>query len=347
MKEWKYFFMLLCCVLTCFFVTEAIGGEELEVLLATYGHVNEGTWDPAGYKSILKAQEQVPFKLYLHESVDTQNAEKTLRNWAAKGIDVITIHSDMFIEQILKVSKHFPNSYFIGELDLDPELFRDDPQWHKYLKENSPKNFILIGNSPFESNYLAGYAAALVSKNGKIGIVQPFTNPYANRWTNSFVYGARAAKPDIDFVLVNTGDWLAPAATRDAVKSLAEQNCDIVFVEMDDNSGILECAEQGIYCIPMHIDKLDLAPDTVVTTSCTDWSVMYSNIIKAVKDGKFDEFREKNYFMAPSVRDGSNYLGKWGPMVSDEVKQKVAEVEAKIKDGTIKVPIDGSALIHQ
>ncbi len=347
MKAWKYFAVLVSGLLICCSVTEAAKSEEMQVLLATYGHVNEGTWDPAGYKSMLKAQEQVPFKLQLHENVDTQNAEKILRNWAAQGIDVITIHSDMFIEQILKVAKHFPDTYFIGELDLDPELFRDDPQWKKYLRENSPKNLVIIGNSPFESNYLAGYAAALVSKKGKIGIVQPFTNPYANRWTNSFVYGARAAKPDIDFLLVNTGDWLAPAATRDAVKSLAEQKCDIVFVEMDDNSGIFECVKQGIYCIPMHIDKLDLAPETVVTTSCTDWSGIYSKIIKAVKDGKFDEFRKENYFIAPSVREGSNYLGQWGPMVSDDVKQKVAAVEAKIKDGTIKVPIDGSALIHQ
>jgi basic membrane lipoprotein Med (substrate-binding protein (PBP1-ABC) superfamily) len=222
---------------------------------------------------------------------------------------------------------------------------KDDPEQAKYAAENAPPNLVLAGDTPWEGNYMAGYVAALMSKTGVVGILQPFEAPPLNRYSNCFLFGAQAAKPDIDVKVVFVGDYIAPAETRDAVKSLAQQGADVIFSQMDDNSAILESAAQGIYCIPMYMDKIDTDPDTVLTSVVMDWSGPLGGAIEAVAKGNFQEYRKKWYFRPLSAKDGSIYLGTWGNKVPDSVKKKVAEIDSKFEKGTLKVKLVNEVII--
>jgi basic membrane lipoprotein Med (substrate-binding protein (PBP1-ABC) superfamily) len=320
--------------------------KELTVVAVMYGHANEGTWDPSAYQGLLGAQKKVPFTLHLNEGTSTQDAEKIIRNWAAKGVDVIFAHSDIYTEQLLKVAQRFKKVHFIGEAQLDPRLHRDNPELSKLVPEKTPPNVLFAGDTPFEGNYLAGYAAALVSKTNTLGVLQPFEAPPLNRYSNSFLFGAQAAKPDIKVKVVYLGDYIAPAETRDAVKTLAQQGCDVVFSEMDDNSAILESAAQGIYSLPMYIDKHNVDSKAVLTSVVMGWGVVLQGAIAAASKGTWADYRKEHYFRGLSVSDGSIYLGTWGTDVPESVKKAVADVKAKIADGTIKVKIVDEKLIQ-
>jgi basic membrane lipoprotein Med (substrate-binding protein (PBP1-ABC) superfamily) len=341
---------LLCAVvLVCFSlvaVPEQGASKELTVVAVMYGHANEGTWDPSAYQGLLEAQKKIPFTLHLNEGTSTQDAEKIIRNWAAKGVDVIFAHSDIYTEQLLKVAQHFKKVHFIGEAQLDPRLHSDDPELSKYLPEKTPPNVLFAGDTPFEGNYLAGYAAALMSKKGALGILQPFEAPPLNRYTNSFLFGAQAVKPDIKVKVVYLGDYIAPAETRDAVKTLAQQGCDVIFSQMDDNSAILESAAQSVYSLPMYIDKHAVDPKAVLTSVVMGWGVVLHGAIEAVSNDTWADYRKKHYFRALSVKDGSIYLGQWGTDVPESVKTAVADVKTKIANGTIKVKIVDEKLVQ-
>ena len=120
---------------------------------------------------------------------------------------------------------------------------------------------------------------------------------------------------------------------------------DVIFSQMDDNSAILESAAQGIYCIPMYMDKSDTDPDTVLTSVVMDWSGPLGGAIEAVAKGNFAEYRKEWYFRPLSAKDGSIYLGKWGTKVPASVKKKADELEAKFKKGTLKVKLVDEVLI--
>lgn len=319
--------------------------NELKIAAVMYGHANEGTWDPAAYKGLLEVQEKIPFKLNLSEGTSVQDAENIIRNWAAKGMNVVFAHSLIYTDQLLTVAKHYPDVYFIGEQIMNPNLPRDGKPSNLRM-EATPKNVLFMGDTPLQGNYLAGYAAALVSKTGKLGILQPFESPGLNRYSNAFIFGAQAVKPDIKIKIVYIGDYIAPAESRDAVKALANSHCDVVFTELDDNSAILESKAQGIYCIPMYMDKHNVAPKTVLTSVVMGWQVPLGGAIGAVADGAWEEYRNKHYFRPLSVEEGSISLGVWGDDVPESVKKAVEKVESEIKNGTITVKAENKRLIY-
>jgi basic membrane protein A and related proteins len=335
--------------LACQMAFAAGGGEavkgEMEVVAVMYGHANEGTWDPSAFAGLQKAQAKTPFKLSLSEGTSTQDVEKVLRNWASRGVSVIFAHSDIYLEQVLTVAKQFPKTNFIGELQLDPALNPNDPDIGKFAPDKMPPNVVMAGDTPYEGNYMAGYVAAMMSKTNKLGVLQPFEAPPLNRYSNCFYYGAKAAKPNVELQVVFVGDYIAPAETRDAVKSLAKNGCDVIFTEMDDNSAILEAAAQGIRIIPMYMDKLDVDPNAVITSVVMDWAGPLGGAIEATAKGKFADYRAKLYFNPLSVKDGSIYLGKWGNNVPDAVKKAASDLAAKFKSGALKVPLSTERLI--
>lgn len=337
-------FIVVVCASVLVFPAES-GQSKPEVVAVMYGHANEGTWDPAAYQGLLDAQKIVPFKLSLSEGTSTQDAEKIIRNWAARGVDIIFAHSDIFMEPVLTVAKNFPKVYFICETQIDPDSYTDDPEQKKINYKNAPPNLILAGDTPWEGNYLAGYLAAKMSKTGKLGVLQPFEAPPLNRYSNCFLLGARAAKPDIKVKVVYIGDYIAPAETRDAVKSLAQDGCDVIFSETDDNSAILESKAQGIYCIPMYMDKNKVAPETVLTSVVMDWSGPLTGAIEAAVKGDWKAYRKEHYFRPLSAQDESIHLGKFAPSVPDNIKQEVQGLDKKFKDGSLKVDVIDKVLI--
>jgi basic membrane lipoprotein Med (substrate-binding protein (PBP1-ABC) superfamily) len=138
---------------------------------------------------------------------------------------------------------------------------------------------------------------------------------------------------------------LAPAETRDAVKSLAQEGCDVIFSEMDDNSAILESKEQGIYCIPMYIDKSDVAPQTVLTSVVFGWHKTLKGSIEAVANGTMEQYRKEHYFRPLTVADGSLYLGKYAPSVPASVKSEVESVRKELINGTREVELVTEVLL--
>ena len=156
---------------------------------------------------------------------------------------------------------------------------------------------------------------------------------------------AQAAKPDIKVKVVYIGDYIAPAETRDGVKSLAESGCDVILSQMDDNSAILESAAQGVYCIPMYMDKSDVDPKTVLTSVVMDWSGPLGGAIEAAAKDNWDEYRKQWYFRPLSAKDGSIFLGKWGTTVPDDVKKAAADLNEKFKNEELTVKLVDEVLI--
>jgi basic membrane protein A len=315
-----------------FAFTGLAGAKEISVAVIMYGPAHEGTWDPAAYEALMKVQKTVPFTLHLNENTAVQDAEKAMRDWAARGVDVVWAHSDIYTDQLLKVAPRFKKVHFVAEITLDPRTYEGYAQ---YAPDKTSENVLFNGDTPYEAHYLAGYASALMSKSQKIAMLQPFESPNINRFINSFLFGAQAAKPNIDAKLVIIGDFVAPAETRDAVKTLAQQGVDAIFVMLDDNSGILESAAQGINCVAPYRDKHEIAPDTVITSTCYGAHVMLKGVFEAVAKGTFAEYRAKHYFRPMSLKEDSLSLGKWGTHVPDSVKGAVAKVEAKLRSGEI------------
>lgn len=318
--------------------TPTATAAEMELAAVLYGVANEGTWEPAAYNAILASQKKLGFKLDLSENTTTQDAEKIIRDWASRGVTVIWAHSSVYQEALTKVAGQFPKVIFITEggwLTTSPTNPIPEAGPEKF-----PANVVMLGDTPGEGNFIAGYVAALASKKGAVGVLQPFESPGLNYYTNTFVQGAKLAKPDIKVSVVMVGDYVAPAETRAAIVSMAQQGFDVIFTELDDNSSILECKAQGILCIPMYLDKHDTDPDAVLTSVVFNWEIPLYDALAAVKDNTFAKYRQANFFRPLALKDNGLYLGAWGTTATDAMKTAAADIKAKIISGEIKVNPD-------
>ncbi|MBQ4322965.1 MAG: BMP family ABC transporter substrate-binding protein, partial [Clostridia bacterium] len=86
------------------------------------------------------------------------------------------------------------------------------------------------------------------------------------------------------------------------------------------------------YCVGYNIDMLAVAPDAALTSATNDWSVYYTYAIgQALKGEKIATNWAKGY------SDGAVGITALGTACAAGTAEKVAEVEAALKNGTLKV----------
>jgi len=115
---------------------------------------------------------------------------------------------------------------------------------------------------------------------------------------------------------------------------------EVVFLGLDDTSGILEAEKQGIYAVPYFADLTWLFPDTIIGCSVWNFEPAYYDMLKHVAEGTWDDLRDTTWFWEMTLANGGQSCGTWGNMVTQEVKDYAEELTQKIISGEVVVPYD-------
>src|SRR5699024_3843337 len=86
------------------------------------------------------------------------------------------------------------------------------------------------------------------------------------------------------------------------------------------------------YSIGYNIDMLDTAPNADLTSATNVWSVYYTEAIQAAMNGE-----EVPVDWAKGYEDGAVAITALGSSCAEGTAEKVAEVEAALKDGSLQV----------
>lgn len=85
------------------------------------------------------------------------------------------------------------------------------------------------------------------------------------------------------------------------------------------------------YSIGYNIDMLATAPTAALTSATNVWKVYYKELFEGAQAGSIPQDWCKGY------EDGAVAITDLGPEVADGTAEKVAEVEAALKDGSLHV----------
>ena len=88
------------------------------------------------------------------------------------------------------------------------------------------------------------------------------------------------------------------------------------------------------YYVGYNIDMLAVAPTAILTSAQNNWSVYYTYAIDLAKQGKADEIATD---WSSGYAEGANMISPLGASCAAGTAEKVAEVEAGISDGSLKV----------
>ena len=215
-------------------------------------------------------------------------------------------------------------------------------------------NFKNAFNDTYQSRYVSGVVAGMklaelvedglvadenmdADGNIKIGYVGAF--PYAEVVSGytAFYLGVQSIVPNVVMDVQYTNSWYDPTAEAEAANALVSSGCIIISQHADSTGAPSACEallEDGttVYCVGYNVDMLSVAPTAALTSAQNDWSVYYTYAFDSILNG--DEIATD---WAEGYNEGAVMISALGESCAPGTAEKVAEVEAALKDGTLNV----------
>lgn len=199
-----------------------------------------------------------------------------------------------------------------------------------------------------EASFLAGVAAALESKSGKIGFIGGMEGPIIGGFQAGFEAGVAAVNPDIKVDVEYAASFSDAAKGQQIAKRMYDSGVDIIFHAAGGvGSGLFTEAKErkqkdpnaNVWAIGVDRDQYDegqVDADTniVLTSVLKRVDVAAQEVAKLAQEGKFPGGETITYGLADQGVDLADSRGA----ISEETLAKVEEFKQQIIDGTIKVP---------
>jgi basic membrane protein A len=153
----------------------------------------------------------------------------------------------------------------------------------------------------------------------------------------AFYLGVKSIVENVSMDVTYTNSWYSPTAESEAANALISDGA-IIISQHSDSSGAPSACEAAlaagttVYCVGYNVDMLSVAPNAALTSALNDWSVYYTYAINCMLKGE-----DIATDWARGYAEGANMISTLGASCAAGTKEKVAEVEAAIKDGSLKV----------
>jgi len=316
MKLWQR--LAMCLGVLAFAGVASAAEQPLKMAFVYVGPPGDGGWTYAhdlGRKEIEKklgGKVQTSFVENVPEGAD---AERVIRDLAAKGNRVIFTTSFGYMEQTLKVAKNFPKVEF----------------YHATGFKSAP-NVTIYNSRMYEPAYLAGVIAGHVSKKGVLGFVASFPIPEVVRNINAYTMGARSVNPKITTKVVWINTWFDPSKERQAAETLIGQGAD-VLLQNTDSSAVLQAAQdKGVFAFGWDSDMTAYAPKAHLASCIQLWGGYYTKVAEAALAGK-----PIKTTVWGGIQDGMTDMVAISPSLPEAARTKVTDLRAAIAAGKLKV----------
>lgn len=286
-----------------------------KVAFVYIGVPGDGGWTFEHDKGRQMIEEKFGIKATVVENVpEGPDAERVFEE-LAQDHDIIFGTSFGYMDPMYNVAQKYPDVKFM----------------HATGYKTAP-NVATYQGKGYQSGYLSGIAAGMLTKNNKIGYVGAFPIPEVIYTINAFTLGAQSVNPDVEVSVVWSNTWFDPATERQAAISLLDQGVDVLANYQDSPAGIQAAAERGVWGMGNDSDMNRYAPETYVTNPVLNWGPYYTDVIQSMIDGTWETHQYYGGF-----KEGMVEIAPFGKNVPQEVKDAVEAKKAEIVAETLEV----------
>jgi simple sugar transport system substrate-binding protein len=261
--------------------------------LLLVGPYNDHGWSQAHYEAGRHVEKTVPgTKMIYIDKVNPADRQgvtipQLVDDMVEKGARFIIANSDDMKDGTREAARQHPGVYFL-------HISGDD-----VLTGKAPANLSnLMGRMEY-TKMMAGFAAALTSKTGKIGYLGPLINEETRRLAASAFLGARHAwvdvlgkKPeDLKFQVTWIGFWFnVPGVTADptqVTQNFFNTGFDVVISGIDTTEALTVARQKRqegrtVWAVPYdYVGACRSAPDVCLGVPYFNWGPGYIRFIKA------------------------------------------------------------------
>ena len=276
------------------------------------GPYNDHGWSQAHYDAGHYMEEKVPgAKMIYIDKVNPADRPgitipQLVDDLVEKGAQLIIGNSDDMKDGIREAALLHPKTYFI-------HVSGDD-----VLTGKAPKNLSNIMGRMEYGKMMAGFAAALTTRTGKIGYLGPLVNEETRRLVASCYLGARYAwekvlkkdPKDLSFQVTWIGFWFnIPGVTSDptqVAQNFVNTGYDVIISGIDTTESLVVARQKSqegkkIWAIPYdYKGACSGAGEVCLGVPYFNWGPAYVNFVKAIMDGKW---KQEWLWLGPDWKD--------------------------------------------
>lgn len=289
----------------------------VKIALVVDGNINDRGWCQLAYEALLKAQEELGAQIDYSEKTTASDYENVIDGYAAAGYDMVIAHGAEFYDTCKTLGPQYPDTQFIITSSREGQ---------------APNvNGVFVG--VYEAGFINGAAAALMSENGKIGVIGGIELSSISAWVAGAEAGARYVNPDIEVATIYTGSFDDASKAREAAYALIEGGCDVITQNADASSegAIIACDEKGVINIGAVGNQNDMG-EKVAFSVIQDTTTAIFDMIAEGCEGKLD-----GHGRSVGVKDGCVYLTEFKEWVSEDVRAEVEKIVEGISNGSIEM----------
>ena len=300
------------------------------------------------------SEDQIIWKYKVPESADCADAAEDL---VGQGCNLIISNSYGHQTYMVEEAEKYPDVTFVAMTG-------------DFAAISGLDNFCNAFTSVYQSRYVSGVVAGMkVKELVESGTLTPETQPdsfdadgkvkigYVGAYNyaevvsgyTAFFLGVQSVYPDVTMEVMYTNSWFDIDKEGAAAEALIANGA-VIIGQHADSTGApaatqkLKDSGKICYSIGYNIDMLATAPTAALTSSTNVWSVCYNEMFEAAQNGSVAQDWCKGY------EDGAVAITDLGPECAEGTADKVAEVEAALKDGSLQVfdtskfTVDGAAV---
>ena len=335
MKKFASLLLVLCMVLGLVpAMADGISADEIKIGMICIGDENEG-YTANHINGLRKALEtlgisesQVVFKYNIPE---TEAAYEAAVDLAEQGCNIIFANSFGHESYVFLAASEYPEIEFCHATGTSASSTGLD---------NTHNYFTAI----YEARYVTGIVAGMklnqmiaegkiTAEQAKIGYVGAFPFEEVKSGYTAFFLGARSICPSVTMEVKFTNSWGDMALEKEAAEALIANGCVLISQHADTTGAPTACEAAGVPCVGYNISMIPAAPTQALVSSACNWGAYCTFALQNVLAGqKFDPDWCYGY------ADGAVFTTELNAaVVAPGTAEKVAEVEAALKAGTIKV----------
>jgi simple sugar transport system substrate-binding protein len=319
--------------------------------LLMVGPANDHGWSQAHFEAGKEIEKQIPGSkmIYIDKVNPADRPGITIPflvdDLVSKGAKLIIGNSDDMTDGIREAAMLHPDVKFI-------HISGDDA-----LNPKSPENLSnLMGRMEY-GQMMAGFAAAMTTKTGKIGYLGPLINDETKRLAASCYLGARYAwtnvlKKDpatLRFKVSWIGFWFnIPGVTSDptqVAKNFFDSGMDVVISGIDTTEALIVASQKkkegaAVSAIPYDFKgACDPAPDACLGVPYFNWFPGYSHFINSAKN---NSWKKEWLWLGPEWADMNNSMTSAiayqnGDALAKEARTHLADFAKGLGDGSISL----------
>ena len=300
----------------------ASGGGTFTVGLLTNGSLSDSGWNSLAGAGLKQMETELGAKTS-HQSAGAAEAEESLRGFAREKTRLVFAHGSEYGDAAKRVAAEYPDTIFVvssGEVQGD--------------------NVASLKFDLGEAAYLAGMAAAALSKSGKAGQIGGESFPPVKQAFELFEKGGKAINPKFSTSITYLGNWSDANAAKEKALGFIRAGADILFQNADAaGEGVFLAAEENraknVIVIGSNANQNDLKPEVIAASAVLDVAKTFMTVARDVQGGKF-----KGGIYLENLKSSNVYLAineKFKSRIPADVQKKIQEAEAAIRSGALKL----------